>query len=343
MTLFPAVFASLFARLAHAPLAPAMVLLGLAWITCASPVRAEEPTGGGGGHHDGIVSPHDTGTTAPTANLPSLELTPRLLYQFLLAEIAGARSNVNLAVGTYLDLARTTRDPRVAKRATEIAMYSRQPAAALEAARIWVETDGEAPQARQMLAGFLLSAQHPDEAETHLAKLLALDHTTEGLLRINRLIARFSDKATVLQLIDRLTVPYETLAEAQFARAQAAAGAGNEARALVDIDRARTLRPEWEQAVLFKAQLQQRSSSKQAMETLQAFLADHPKAREVRFAYARTLVGDKRYTEARQEFSALLEGSQDDPDTLYALALLSMQLNDFVTARRISSACSNTV
>lgn len=320
------------AALPRSTLRQAILVLSGALVTCWAPAWADGATDQPGYPHAGMVSPHGAGNEAAPAHLPNLELTPKLLYQFLLAEIAGARSNVNLAVGTYLDLARTTRDPRIAKRAAEISMYSRQPDAALEAARIWVETDSETPQARQMLAGLLLNAQRPEEAAVHLAKMLALDNSADGLLRISRLIARFADKATALQLMEQLTTPYENHAEAQFARAQAAANAGEEARALAAIERAQALRPEWEQAVLFKAQLQQRQSSRQAIETLRLFLADHPKAREVRFAYARSLVGDKRYEDARREFATLLDEGRNDPDALYALALLSMQLNDFVTA-----------
>ena len=322
------------ALLTRSLVAPAMVILSGALIVGASPVWAEEPADAGEQQHEGVISPHGAQSETAPASLPRLELTPKLLYQFLLAEIAGARSNVGLAVGTYLDLARTTRDPRIAKRATEIALYSRQLDTALEAARIWVEADSESPMARQMLAGLLLGNQRLEEAASHLAKLLQLESANlpDALQRISRILARQSDKAASLRLIEQLTEPYTNVAEAQFTRAQAAVNAGDEARALGAIERAQALRPEWEQAVLFKAQLQQRKSSKQAMETLQVFLVDHPKAREVRFAYARTLVGEKRYEEARREFAALLEGSRDDPDALYALALLSMQVNDFVAA-----------
>jgi len=310
---------------------PALVLVSSALIGCWVPAWADE-SADKASPPAGVVSPHGTEDDATPSNLPRLELTPKLLYQFLLAEIAGARSNVNLSVGTYLELARTTRDPRIAKRATEIAMYSRQPDAALEAARIWVEADSESPQARQMLAGFLLNANRHEEAVVHLAKMLSLDHSANGLLRVSRLIARFSDKSMALLLTDQLTVPYEDIAEAQFARAQAAINAGDDARALVAIERAQALRPEWDQAVLFKAQLQLRSQRSLAIETLRLFLVDHPKSREVRFAYARALVGDKRYEDARREFATLLDDSRNDPDALYALALLSLQLNDLVTA-----------
>ena len=271
-----------------------------------------------------------------SANLPKLELTPQILYQVLLAEIAGSRGNLQLAVSAYADLAKTTRDPRVARRAAEIALYSRQPEIALEMSSLWVEIDPESPQARQMLVGLLLVAQRLDETSPHLAKLLALegDQVGAGLLRLNRLLARYPDMKAVARLVDELTSPYERLAEAHFARALAEVNAQDDLRALDEIEHALLLRPEWEQAVLFKAQTQLKTSHDQALVTLRRYLDSYPKAREVRLAYARTLVGEKRFEEARREYGVLLDANKDDQEAIYAVALLSLQLNDLGVAER---------
>ena len=285
---------------------------------------------------DAALSRGDAEKQPESTSVPKLELTPQILYQLLLGEIAGSRGNLQFAAGAYVDLAKATRDPRIAKRAAEIALYSRQPETAMEMARLWVDIDPESPQARQMLIGLLLVAQRLDEASPHLAKLLALegDHLGEGLLRLNRLLARYPDMQAVAHVVDQLTQPYEELAEAHFARALAAANAKDDARALTEIERAQTLRPEWEQAVLFKAQTQQKISQVKALDTLRRHLETYPKAREVRLAYARTLVGDKRFEEARREYAVLLDANKDDQEAIYAVALLSLQLNDLGVAER---------
>lgn len=283
----------------------------------------------------------DTSAEAPAAvvakqaeNLPKVELTPKILYQLLLAEIAGKRGNIPLSVGAYVDLAHSTRDPRIVRRAAELAIYARRNDVALEMAQLWTETDPESPQARQMLVGLLLSAQRLDEASVHLAKLVSLEgeKTGDALLRLGRLLVRYPDKKAVQRLIEKLTLPYGNIAEAHFVDAQAATNAGDDVRALAEIERARELQPKWEEAVLFKAQIQQRTSNAQALETLRSYLKDYPDAREVRLAYARTLVGDKRYEEARHEFAVLLDAAKDDPEAIYAVALLSLQLNDLGVA-----------
>src|SRR5206468_6149376 len=50
------------------------------------------------------------------ASLPNQELTDNLLYEFLLAEVAGQRGNTTLSAQAYVDLAKRTRDPRIARR-----------------------------------------------------------------------------------------------------------------------------------------------------------------------------------------------------------------------------------
>ena len=62
------------------------------------------------------------------------ELTAQVLYQFLVAEIAGQRGQWALATAAYLDLAKTTRDVRIARRAAEMSLHAKQYADGIEAA-----------------------------------------------------------------------------------------------------------------------------------------------------------------------------------------------------------------
>src|SRR5262245_6864605 len=84
-------------------------------------------------------------------SLPGVELSEEVLFKMMLAEVAVQRDQPHIAVQTYLDLARTTRDPRVAQRATEVALGARFISAALEAAGIWLQADPGSAQARQII------------------------------------------------------------------------------------------------------------------------------------------------------------------------------------------------
>lgn len=199
----------------------------------------------------------------PEPELPKQDLSDTVLYEFLLAEIAAQRGNVGLAAQAYADLAKRTRDPRIARRATEIAVFARMGNAAIESARVWHETEPHSQRPLQALSGLLVNAGRFDEALPYTRELLASASggPGEGFMQLNRTLAGAKDKSAALVMVQRLTDDYPQLAQARYALAQAAANADQRELALKEIRRAQELRPDWEAAVLLEAQLLQLDSS----------------------------------------------------------------------------------
>jgi tetratricopeptide (TPR) repeat protein len=265
---------------------------------------------------------------------PPNDLTELTLYELLLAEIALQRGEAGLAAQTYLQLARRTLDARVARRAVEVANGAKMADAAIEAAKLWHTLEPASPQALQITAALLVSAKRVDEAEPYLHKLLSAEgvNAENGFLQLNRLLAGNPDKAANLRVVRNLSALQPKLPAAHFAIAQAALAAGEEPLALVAIREALALRPDWELAAIFEAQVLQKRSSADAVRSLEAFLGKNPEARDARLGYARALVLDKRYPEARKQFEALLAMNPGNTDVIYAVGLLAYQLKDFQTA-----------
>lgn len=270
----------------------------------------------------------DSADDPTSADLPKQNLTPPVLYEFLLAELAGARGDLALSLDAYMDLARKTRDPRVIRRAAEIALFAKRFDSALEATKLWVEVAPDSPQARQMLTSLQAATGNSGDLEISLSRQLAAAGDTVGgvLMQLNRSLAQHPDKKVAQQLVDKLTNPYLGLAEAHFARAQAAHGAGDVARSVAELDQAVALRPDWEQAALARAQMTQDTAD--AARFLGKFVSANPTAKDARLAYARSLVAEKRFADARKEFQTLLAEHPDNGDVVYAVAVLSLQLDD---------------
>ncbi len=266
--------------------------------------------------------------------LPDNDLSQDLLFKFLLSEIAAQRGDLQFAAQGYLDMARKTRDPRLAKRATEIAAYGRLQTQALEAARLWLELDKNNPQARQTLAALLVSGNKLSEAKPLLEALITADgNVASGFMQLNSMLAKHPDRNAVLAITKELAKGYPQLPEARFAVAQAAFSAGKYDEANAEIKQALAIKPDWEIGVLFNAQmLQQRETSAKAVEYLQRFLNTYPKSREVRASYARLLINNKQLKEARAEYQLLLEDQPANADIVVTIGLLSLQLNEFATA-----------
>jgi tetratricopeptide (TPR) repeat protein len=271
---------------------------------------------------------------APSPDKNIEELSEPTLYDFLLGEIALQRGDLPLAAKTYLDLARRTRDARVARRAVEIANQARLPDLALEAARLWHDIEPASGHALQVLAATLVTAKRVDEAGPVLEKLFSAEGVSRenAFMQVNRLLAGNPDKAANLRVIRALAAKYPQLAQAHFAVAQAALTAGDDAAAIAAAREAQKLRPEWELAVLLEAQVLQKRSNAEAARRLGEFVEKYPQAREARLSYARLLVLDKRYAEARKQFEAVADANPANPEVIYAVGLLAYQLKDYGAA-----------
>jgi tetratricopeptide (TPR) repeat protein len=270
----------------------------------------------------------------PASNLPDTALDQELLFKFLLSEIAGQRGNMQLAAQGYLEMARATRDPRLARRAAEIATYARLQGVALESARLWYELDKGNPQARQSLVGLLLSGNKLSEAKPHLQAIVNADgNPAQGFMQLHSLMSKHPDKQAVLAVVKDLAQGYKQMPEAHFAVAQSAYAAGKHELALAEVREAMRLRPEWEIGALLQAQmLQQAQSTQKALEYLRGFLDGHPKAREARANYARLLINDKQLEQARAQYQIMLQEQPANADVVVTIGLLSLQLDDFETA-----------
>jgi len=270
--------------------------------------------------------------TPEAENLPRQELTQELLYQFLVAEIAGQRGEIGVAKEAYLDLARQTRDPRVARRAAEIAVFARDQEGAMEATRIWAETDQDSQRAQQTMAALLLNQGRLIEAEPLLKRMLAQD-SVNGFLHLSALLGKTRDTQAALELVQRLAADAPMLPEAQLAIAQAATHAGRYDEAHAALKRADQLRPGWETAALYRAQLYAKTSRTDAVIYLRDFLVTYPESREVRLAYARMLVNASQYAEARTQFTRLAVDFPRNADVSLAAGLLSLQMGDLQAAQ----------
>jgi tetratricopeptide (TPR) repeat protein len=261
-------------------------------------------------------------------------LTSQVLYQILLGEIASQRGELRLSAEAYSDLATKTRDALVTQRAIELARYARQPALALRNAQLWRELEPQSLKAIQTLVSLLLANGRVKEARPHLEAWLKLGPSAEVFSHLHAQFSRQKDKQAALDLVAELAASYPVLPEAQFAVAQVAMQAGQMSRALSALNDALRLRPQWEAAILFKAEvLARKEGDDAARAALVAYLQANPDAREVRLAYAKQLARGGHFVESRSEFERLARDAPDNAEAHFTLGLIAMQTNDLASAR----------
>jgi len=287
----------------------------------------------------GQKSSADTTTASPEPGLPRVELTPEVLYDVLVGELAGRKGDFEVSVNSLSRAARITHDPRLAERATRAAIYSKRYAEALDSARLWVELRPAAIDGRESLATILLELENPIEAELQFEQMLALAEKQKNLdqtyLRIATVLARHKNRTTSLEVMVQLSRQHAGSAQAQFALAHLGLRAGDSSIATAAIDRALIIQPGWQDAALLKARILSASKDqKKAERFYQQYLKQYPKATKVRMNYARTLVDRQQWEEARNQFVVVLRQRPKDTDVLYALGLLSLQTDRLEDANK---------
>ncbi len=259
------------------------------------------------------------------------------LYRLLVAEIAGHRGKIQIAVDNYLDLARKSPNPEYAERATRISVFARQDASALEAAQIWSRLDPDNIEARQVLSAMYIRAGQAEEARQVLESILASEpgKTGQQLRMIANFLGREQDKEMALSVMESLVESRQDDADALFAHALMALRAEKTDKARESMEKALKVKPlNLNMAMTYLSILQKEGDTAFAMQWLKAVLTTYPDARDLRMIYARMLADDRQYPEARNEFLILQGVDPGNVDVQFALGLLNLQLEKVDEARK---------
>jgi tetratricopeptide (TPR) repeat protein len=263
------------------------------------------------------------------AKLPKVELSATMLQQLLKAEFAFRNGDWQGPYLTMLSLAQQTGDPRLARRAAEMAVAAKQADDTLAAVRLWYRLDPQSDEATQYYVGMVVTSDNIAELEPVFeGRLRAAPANRRGVLlfQVQQLLGRAKDKDASIAMLERLIAPYQGTLEVHIVRAQIALVRNDKPKARVEAQAALALRPNSEIAMLMLAQVTDDEAA--VMTLFDGFLQKYPEAREVRAAQARVLVNRKDYPRARQEFERLLKDQPDNAAHLYALGILATQMND---------------
>ncbi|WP_353190407.1 tetratricopeptide repeat protein [Pandoraea pnomenusa] len=298
----------------------------------SAPAAAPAKTGAPGAASDAKANDDvDSEDVPPNANvphekLPNVALSSEIVFEVTAAELSLQQGNLAPAFNTYIALANRTKDPRMARRAVEIALGARQLGDALIAARLWHQLDPSWRPGTQLLASLEVGTGHLAEAEPLLTdELNKVPEARRGqaILELQQMIARGPERATGIDSLKRMLANDMQRPEAQLAIARSQLDAGDTAGARASLETALKLKPDYEAAALLYGQMgpEERTS---AIAGLKTFLDRNPNAKEARFAYAKLLLADNQLDAAQKQFETLEKRYPHELSTLMALALLNL-------------------
>jgi tetratricopeptide (TPR) repeat protein len=304
--------------------------------TLASGAPAAAVTTGEGWQEDLLSLPSSPTSTAT--------LEDSALYRIMTAEFAGQRAVLPVAVEQYSKLITTTKDPVLAERATKIALYAQDTAAALTAAERWIALSPTNLEARQIAAAMYVREGKAAPAIAHFEYVLAHDHSKQGdkLKMIASLLGREQDKETALEVMEsvlstRANDPDSLLVYAVLALRADKLDASR--RAMERLVAKADISPNM--ALAYVAALEKKGLAAEATQFLERALKRTPNEFGLRLLYARMLAEADRYEEARTEFRRLNRQAPDSTDVIFAMGLLNLQTNRIDEAEQNFQALAN--
>ncbi|MDQ0025453.1 tetratricopeptide (TPR) repeat protein [Variovorax paradoxus] len=257
------------------------------------------------------AKPTDAKLASESIAQPSA-LTAELFYEILMGEMTTRAGDPGSGYALVLDAARRLRDGKLFQRAVEIALQSRSGDAALAAARAWQETLPNSRDARRIELQILIALNRISETVEPLrAEIAATPQIERPMLMavIARNYSRASDKklaASVVEqaLVDELKSPTTGgLAWATVGRLRL--NAGDTSGALDAAFKGQQLDPASDAPAALALEMID-PGQPLAEPIVTRHLANNPKASpDLRIAYARVLVENRRYADSTAQLQAL--------------------------------------
>jgi len=258
-------------------------------------------------------------------------MTAQLFYEVLLGELNAGGGDPGEGFEMLLDAARRTREPALFQRAVEVAVQARSPEAALTAARLWRKTLPDSREARRLELQVLIVLGRLGESEAPLRAELAATPLVEHpalLALIARNYARATDKKLAASVVERALA--DDLANPAIAGlAWTVVGrlrmvAGDPAGALEAARKGQAADPDSDAPVGLALDLMD-AQQPEAEAIVKRYLALPKALPEARIAYARALVGERRYADATAEIQATTQAQPGLPEPWLLLGSLQAQ------------------
>jgi tetratricopeptide (TPR) repeat protein len=287
---------------------------------------------------DNVLTPFDESSSGgmASAKLKPLktptDIPPGMLYQLMVAEIAYQRGQLDVALANYLDVAKESKDPEVAERATQLAVYAQDMGAALTASALWVELDDANPDAHRTYAAVLLRIGRAADAVEEYEKMIALLPAGKIARAYNSIVSQLSrepNHALALSVMEKLMESRMDDPQALFSYAHLAMRHGKFDVAMDTLDKLLALKPTLGKAVILRARiLAMQGGRDQALDYLAGAVKKGSLAKniEVGLTYARMLTEAKKFELALQQFIRLTKLNPKNEELHYFAGILALQL-----------------
>lgn len=252
----------------------------------------------------------------------------QLMFDILIGELAGRRGQLDVATDSYLRAAYQSDDQRVAKRATQLAVWGRRWVDAEEIGNRWLLLAPQSSEPHELLAQIYLQTNQTEKATTSLSRLITLsDDKKTTIDEVVLTLMRESDRARALKILSALSTQHTDQIEIIIAQARMALSTGAREDALEGAQAALELDPNNGSALLLKAQaLGSMGKPGEGFDDIRAALEKDALNIELRLGFAQLLVDAGRHADASEQLEILFQQTGDSqPELLLSMGLLALE------------------
>ncbi len=266
---------------------------------------------------------------------PSDENDP--VFLMLAAEVAGQRGQFDLALDYYMRILQLTHDPKVAARATQVAVYVKNAEKATEAAEVWAELDPKSLSAHRLTLILRVKNEEIGEAADEIRHLIELkDPDLENtLIELVRWIDAEKERERGLEIMRELVERLPKVAELHLASAYLAMEEGALMVAQEEVARALAMRPNLSRALMLQAQiLLQGGELRAGRAALEKAYRIDSKNPRLGLIYGQFLAKIGDFPAAERELAKVVSRDPGNDDARFALASVWLELGDLAKARK---------
>ena len=257
-------------------------------------------------------------------------IDPDVLFMLLTAELAGQRGQYDIALEGYMEAAKRVHDPRFAERAAMIAMYMKDSNKTNEAVALWVRQDPKNQAARKIAALSALRAGNKKAATEHLNMLLNIDPAgfENAVLELAGVLQKDGKINTIYDALDTLSVQHPDQAVIFYMQSLLAMQKKEIYLAESKIQQALKVRPGWDKALIFQAQIAVFSGDLNKAKTLlkEASLK-YPDNNKISKILAQVLIKAEDYDAAAEVYQDIISADPKDIESQFALGLVYLQVD----------------
>mgnify|MGYP001553644419 CR=1 FL=1 len=266
-------------------------------------------------------------------------MSAELFYEILVGEMAAQEGALTDAQALMMEAARNSDNEKLYRRATELAVQSRSGAQALRNARAWLNAYPESRDANRAVLRLMVTMNRIADSASYLRREVELtpaERRGSTFLAITQLYGNASDKPLAADVVEQALE--SSLKDPQTGpMAWAAIGhmrlvAGQKPAALQALQNGEKLNPDSSAVALLGMELLE-SGSAEVEPLVQRYINKNPSP-QLRMAFARVLIGQKRPADAKAQIKAITSESPEFPEAWAVLANLQLQDKEYDEAEQ---------